>query len=210
MKSGEKHEAQWEVAPTGTAHLWVFAKGNVACGRGRREPGGRVDASYPYRCKRCDRASKRFTVWVKPEEQPSEGPGEPASSPLASIKIEQAEGRDDRLIRKVVTTFADANWALQRIADQAREGDLLGYLKTDVWISWEDGTTHAFRADVDKRGTDTNLTAMLQAWAERWKSGSGFFAKKYLDKLRLADWEEQAERLLSGELATSDPAKAPA
>lgn len=120
---------------------------------------------------------------------------------IKSIKVEQAEGRTDRMISGVFPTMDKGCAALREIAWQC-EPDMLGYLKTDVAIEWEDGTVHHFRCDVDQDYTDTNLPKMLRNWAERYKAGStGPHLKRYLKPEQLAEWEEQAARIISGDLS---------
>lgn len=124
---------------------------------------------------------------------------------VQSIDIEQAEG-DPRIF--VVGSFhsiSEANAALRKIRYQCGwpAGEpILGYLKTDVRILWEDGSVHKFRADVDYNGSDTDLTTMLRGWAERY-TGPSVHArnlKRYMTPEQVQSAEEHARRLLAGEL----------
>ena len=66
--------------------------------------------------------------------------------PVKSIRIEQAEGPTDRLVRATASSFEQANRYLTRIADMApKDGS---YYKTDVTITWEDGFSTQVREDV--------------------------------------------------------------
>lgn len=120
---------------------------------------------------------------------------------VKSVRVDQAEGITGRMISGDFPTIAAGCEALRAIAAQC-EPDMLGYLKTDVVIAWEDGTTQAFRADVNQRYDDTNLTAMLRGWAERYKADSppARNLKRWLSPEQRAAWERQADRLLGGEL----------
>jgi hypothetical protein len=119
---------------------------------------------------------------------------------IKSIKIDQAEGVVSKLISGEFKTFDEAGTALRRIQYQC-EPDMLGYLKTDVEIMWEDGSKHNFRADVNHHGDDTNLTEMLLSWAARNMVGAvGRNLKHLLPPAQVKAWEEHAARLLNGEL----------
>jgi hypothetical protein len=123
--------------------------------------------------------------------------------PVKSVTIDQAEGRVDRLVKGEYATIADACAALRSIQRQC-EPDMLGYLKTDVVITWQDGSRQGFRADVNQHGDDTNLTEMLLGWAERNKAGAtgrSMNIKRLLPPDQVAAWEAHAARLLNGELA---------
>lgn len=125
---------------------------------------------------------------------------------IKTIKIEQAEGYSDSLIRGEFATMDAACAALRAISRQCAP-DMLGYLKTDVLIVWEDGTEHGLRADVNQHRDDTNLTALLRDWAERYRKDAGPTErnlKHLLNTETRAAWEERAERILSGDLAVLD------
>ena len=83
---------------------------------------------------------------------------------LDYIKIDQAEGRSDRLVKETARSFEAARKALWRVAHQCPEG-MRGYYKTDVEVAWKDGTTHSLRADVKGCGEDVNVGVMLKEWA---------------------------------------------
>lgn len=117
---------------------------------------------------------------------------------IKTIKIEQAEGRTDRLIRGEFATVDAACAALRSISHQCQP-DMLGYLKTDVLVVWEDGTEHGLRADVNQHGDNTNLTAMLRDWAERYRKGVGPTGRN-LKHLLNAEQRDACQRILSGEL----------
>lgn len=120
---------------------------------------------------------------------------------VKSVSIDQAEGMESRMVRGTFPTIAEANAALTRIQAQC-EPNMLGYLKTDVVITWENGETHDFRADVNQHGDDTNLSEMLRSFAERYKPGTTDERnlKHLLSRESLAQWEKRATDILTGVL----------
>lgn len=119
---------------------------------------------------------------------------------VKSVKIDQAEGETDKLISGVFPNIEEGCAALRKIMRQC-EPDMLGYLKTDVVIEWEDGSSHGFRADVNQHGDDTNLTEMLRCWATRYKAdATGRNLKRFMSPEEVKSAEEHAERLLNGTL----------
>lgn len=119
---------------------------------------------------------------------------------VKSVKVDQAEGVVGKMISGTFPNIDEGCAALRRIMRQC-EPDMLGYLKTDVVIEWEDGSSHSFRADVNQHGDDTNLTEMLRCWAERYKADStGPHLKRYMSPEQVKEAEEHAERLLDGTL----------
>lgn len=129
---------------------------------------------------------------------------------LKSIKIDQAEGRVDRLVSREVRSFSQARSALWQVAHQCKP-EMLGYLKTDVVIEWEDGSTHKLRADVKGDGSDCDPGTMLRRWAEfmlhggpSWmeeaKRRKRFESNRRLYGERFGAACDHAERILNKEL----------
>jgi hypothetical protein len=119
---------------------------------------------------------------------------------VKSVKVDQAEGETGKMICVTVPTIDEACSALRRVMYQCPE-DMLGYLKTDVVIEWEDGSRHGFRADVNQHGDNTNLTLMLRRWAEGYKAGATRRNLKcYMTPEQVKEAEDHAARILLGEL----------
>lgn len=133
---------------------------------------------------------------------------------VKTITVDQAEGEEHRLVSGAYPTFAEANKALREVQYQCYPG-MLGYYKTDVSITWEDGSTHKLRADVQGDGSDTNLGKMLKHWAEfvlyggpSWmtdikRKAALLRSTKSLYKDKYPSIAEHAQRLLKGELVTN-------
>ena len=133
---------------------------------------------------------------------------------VKSIEIDQAEGRVDRMIHGLFPTFDKANKALRQVQYQCYPG-MLGYLKTDVVIEWEDGSTHKLRADVKGDGTDTDVGKHLLGWATFTLHGGPPWVDPKRREMFLRNTQstygsnypgicEHARRLLDGELQTAD------
>ncbi|GIK52174.1 MAG: hypothetical protein BroJett014_11470 [Planctomycetota bacterium] len=87
---------------------------------------------------------------------------------VKSIHLEQAEGLCQEPV--TVNTFAEADAYLQRIADHRRNwtddpsGEILGYMKTDCKVEWQDGKVWQGRYDVNYQECCSLAEDIRQCW----------------------------------------------
>lgn len=125
---------------------------------------------------------------------------------IKSIDIDQKEGHADKLVCETVASLGAANAILRDISRQPAPNDRGGCLKTNVLVTWNDGTQQPFRVDIIPGSPDkgTNLTQVLFDWATRNQINSdGPHVKNFMDSGMRANVERRAERILVGELVIS-------
>lgn len=136
----------------------------------------------------------------------------PYPVPVESIHVEQAEGRADSLVSRTVDTFSRAQDALFDVARNAPIGG--GYHKTDIVITWADGTKLQLRADVKGIGEPRNeldLRSLVRRWAKVTLYGPAHLhqadRERYLAEMSEMPWyaaqQAKARRVLD-ELSLRD------
>lgn len=124
-------------------------------------------------------------------------------SPIKFISVKQGEGLHEDVGKEVGgPTFADANFALIRVCSRC-EPEMLGCLKTDVLVTWENGESYKFTFDAKhERRFEVDLgkeiRQNLQFHTGEWRP-SHFTEEKYRQYLSEEDprIKHAAERLLN-------------